>query len=167
VDNYLFDLSAIPEEDFDKWCPRCKQMKKSSEFFKANNTGDGLAGYCKDCTAEYTKDRLKPGDHYQKYGRKWYQENKDYELSRALVKSYGITLDDKRQMLIQQGGKCAICGNKLSAYGRGSAVDHCHDTGNIRGVLCANCNKGLGCFKDDVSRLANAIQYLEATNDRQ
>lgn len=56
-------------------------------------------------------------------------------------------------------GKCAICASPRGK--RNHALDHCHTTGKLRGVLCVNCNQGLGHFKDDVERLRKAIQYLE------
>jgi hypothetical protein len=78
---------------------------------------------------------------------------------RRLKRNYGIGLDFYEQLLGKQDGKCAICGEPEN--GRALAVDHDHGTGNIRGLLCTNCNNGLGRFRDDVSRLRNAIEYLK------
>ena len=81
----------------------------------------------------------------------------------ALRHTYGLTLEDYDLMLARQGGVCAICGTaKPNGFGKFLAVDHCHDTGRIRGLLCGNCNHGLGKFDHDPKRLRRAIRYLQA-----
>lgn len=75
-----------------------------------------------------------------------------------LMKRYGINQADFERMEEEQGGVCAICTNPPSK--RGLFVDHCHDTGEVRGLLCASCNTGLGHFKDKALRLFKAIAYL-------
>ncbi|MBO9194351.1 endonuclease VII domain-containing protein [Rhizobium sp. 16-449-1b] len=74
---------------------------------------------------------------------------------------FGISVEEYDALLAKQGGGCAICGEK-SADKRGHRlhVDHSHDTGAVRGILCSSCNIGLGKFKDSVSRLDRAIEYL-------
>lgn len=80
------------------------------------------------------------------------------------LKKYGITVAGYDRMLAEQGGGCAICG---SADPRGRArsphfqIDHDHDTGNVRGLLCAPCNTGLGHFGDSIENLRSAIAYLQ------
>ena len=70
---------------------------------------------------------------------------------------YGITEEQYDQMLEKQNHTCAICNEKPKGN---LAVDHCHTTGKVRGLLCANCNKGLGMFKEDENRMKKAMQYL-------
>lgn len=92
------------------------------------------------------------------------RENRDPVVHRntMLRNNYGMTLDDYYQRYVAQEGKCAICGEKKPSSGReGLAVDHCHSKGHIRGLLCTNCNHGLGQFKDDPVLLAKAIEYLK------
>jgi hypothetical protein len=73
---------------------------------------------------------------------------------------YGITVDDYDALFASQAGRCAICSTD-SPGGRGRFhVDHDHATGEVRGLLCTNCNAGLGQFKDDPDRLGAAIRYL-------
>lgn len=68
-------------------------------------------------------------------------------------------IDDRIQLLIErQNNLCSICGVRL---GKDFHVDHCHKTGLIRGILCGLCNRGLGCFKDNLNSLQSAIRYLE------
>jgi len=81
---------------------------------------------------------------------------------------YGITLADYDVMLEEQGGCCAICGTDNPSARSGKvrfAVDHCHKTGKVRGLLCESCNIGLGNFYDNKSYLQNAINYLGDQSD--
>lgn len=71
---------------------------------------------------------------------------------------YGITKAQYDEMLLAQGGKCAICSVDPKET---LCVDHCHDSGRVRALLCRSCNTGLGCFKDDLSLFGLAIRYLE------
>jgi len=82
---------------------------------------------------------------------------------------YGLTEEGFFQLLSKQEGKCAICGfeftKEMSVVDNPNKaekphIDHCHTSGNVRGLLCINCNAGLGQFKDDPQRLQSAIQYL-------
>ena len=86
------------------------------------------------------------------------------ERRSMLKKNYGLTLEEYDQMFEQQQGVCAICHTRETArnqYGpQHLSVDHDHDTGEIRGLLCDQCNKGIGCFTDSPILLAEAIRYL-------
>lgn len=76
--------------------------------------------------------------------------------------TYGITIEEFEQMVELQAGKCAICGGPLiMGVKQGASVDHCHTTGEIRGVLCGPCNTGLGLFKEDANILQAAVKYLK------
>lgn len=84
----------------------------------------------------------------------------DAECKRAMRRAatYGLTRDELHA-LIEQHDRCAICGG--SDWGKkGPQVDHDHDTGRVRGVLCSNCNTGLGHFRDDAALLRKAVRYL-------
>lgn len=83
---------------------------------------------------------------------------KDDALIRRM---YGITLEQYNQLLALQGGGCAICGRTQEPDGRRLAIDHCHTTGNVRGILCNNCNNGLGSFGDNIGGMLKAIDYLK------
>lgn len=71
---------------------------------------------------------------------------------------YGIELEEYEQMLEDQGGTCYICDNPPGKYRL--SVDHCHESGTVRGLLCHDCNHGLGKFKDNIGLLFRAIKYL-------
>lgn len=78
-----------------------------------------------------------------------------------LLARYGVSAEQVEAMIAAQGGACAICGRPDPEH-----VDHCHETGLVRGVLCFNCNGGLGQFGDDIERLHAAIAYLRRAEAR-
>lgn len=89
------------------------------------------------------------------------EERKYRARDYAHKKAYGITLAEKERLLAKQANACAIC--KRTEFGkRRPHTDHCHETGRVRGVLCANCNKVLGLFKDNPETFRTAAAYLEA-----
>lgn len=94
------------------------------------------------------------------YQREWRARNQIKTKESYLRKSFGIGLAEYNNILEMQGGGCAICGGKDQHYRL--AVDHCHDTKAVRGLLCANCNRGLGLFKDSPDRLERAMNYLKS-----
>jgi hypothetical protein len=90
-------------------------------------------------------------DHYRANRDKYMKLERD----RQYRKRYGITLEDYDQMLADQGGKCLICeASQAGNVGQAFAVDHCHETGRVRGLLCIKCNSRLGWFEANDSRIA-------------
>lgn len=95
-------------------------------------------------------------------------DNKDSRrrASRKTTTSrYGLTLDQYEEMYEAQGGVCRICKKPETCKGNNGevkmlAIDHCHDTGKVRGLLCNNCNRAIGLLGDDVDTLLNAVEYL-------
>lgn len=90
------------------------------------------------------------------------RENPDKGYAGYLKRIYGITIKEYYKMLEDQGGGCAVCGKTPGENGRRLAVDHDHETGEVRGLLCSSCNTGLGNFKDDPQLLESAMYYLMA-----
>ena len=89
--------------------------------------------------------------------REWKRNNPQAEASYRRL--YGINSEEYQNLVNEQGDKCAICGDipdKLS-------IDHCHKNGHVRGLLCSNCNLGIGYFKDNPILLMNARYYLDKT----
>jgi hypothetical protein len=81
-----------------------------------------------------------------------------------IKKAYGITAEQYEALLQGQGGACAICGrlpNGTNHVEQSLVIDHCHDTGKVRGLLCNNCNSGMGIIGDSVEHLEAAIEYLK------
>lgn len=91
--------------------------------------------------------------------------NPEYFKNTYLKKNYGVTLDWYKEQSTKQGDACAICKQPETSVIRGKvislAVDHCHDTGKVRGLLCAACNTAIGSMKHDRALLQNAIAYLD------
>lgn len=129
-----------------KKCSRCQEYKDISEFSKNRCKKDGLNQECKLCNREsHRKARAKGLS-------RWYD----------MKKTLGIGEREYTQLLESQGHNCAICGHPhVDEKGSRLHVDHCHKTSKIRGLLCNNCNLGLGHFKDSQFLLLLAIQYLE------
>jgi hypothetical protein len=100
------------------------------------------------------------------YHKQWWAKN---GRNNNLQKRYGITEEIYRKMYEDQKGCCAICTKHTSAvFSKGAegfelCVDHCHETGKVRGLLCENCNTGIGKLNDDVKLLESAIKYLKDT----
>lgn len=92
--------------------------------------------------------------------REYYRNNKSKQKFRLTLKKYGITEEQYDAMYHAQNKQCAICRGDAGPHEL--AVDHCHATGKIRGLLCLNCNKALGFFKDNIEALDNAVLYLRS-----
>lgn len=76
-------------------------------------------------------------------------------------KFYGIGREEFERMVAAQNGLCAICSKVMGSGKGGTSLDHCHATGKIRGLLCMNCNQGIGRFKESIDALESAIRYLK------
>jgi hypothetical protein len=158
-------------------CVSCKCEKPISDFPKAKQNKSGYRGQCKTCckawmAGYYERNREKAAvagrESYKRNrerklytSRRWSEQNPDRVKDNLLKYSFGIGLDDYQRMLSEQDGKCAICRTD-SNRGRAFAVDHDHATGEIRGLLCSDCNTGIGLLKDEPELLAKAIQYLQS-----
>lgn len=115
-----------------KTCYKCSMVKASSEFPKNRAMRDGLASWCKECWNAYYAER--EGN----------PEGRMRQRGRHLQRRYGLTIEEYDSLLASQGGKCAICGAVRAEDQRFFAVDHCHATGEVRGILCTTCNVTLG-----------------------
>jgi len=133
-----------------KYCPKCKEDKALSLFNKHTKEVDNLQRICRDCQKESSK--------------KYLSTEKGATTTRRahLKRSYGIDLKDYETLLSSQGYKCKICGvgSNLDSRAKYFVVDHNHNTGEIRGLLCTKCNALLGFAQDRVEILETAKQYL-------
>ena len=124
-------------------CKKCSDNLPLDNFYFNKNGKYKKQNVCKKCMNIYD-----------------YKTDKNRKLKRA----YGITFDEYEELLSKQDKKCAICGidnnGKYRNKPRAFAVDHCHTTGKIRGLLCSDCNTGIGLFKDNTNLLQFAIKYL-------
>ena len=150
-------VSTEKIDSYGRSCTKCGEYKVWTEYSYKRPTGR-KPGYQPRCKACCIKDT-----------RQW-RDNKTPEQLKDLYlkRTYGITLENYNELLIAQDCKCAICSKELDfeAWGADSpVVDHCHTQGHVRGILCNECNRGLGYFRDNVNALAKAISYL--TKDEQ
>ena len=93
------------------------------------------------------------------------EQNKEKIKERKLLNNFGLSLDEYNEIHEKQNGACAICGKpETLEHKKGKtknlAVDHCHSTGKVRGLLCHFCNTGIGFLNDDITVLISAIEYL-------
>ena len=162
-----------------KKCNKCKIEKSKKDFYETRWRGDGLTASCKACASLYYKqnkeiinERHRAYYHINKNSilRKKHDKYKDYlyrelKKDKALKFSFGISLEDYKTLLNKQGETCAIC-LKVCKSGRNLSVDHCHSTNIIRGLLCVNCNNGLGNFMDNTTLMLKAIEYINNSKSK-
>lgn len=102
---------------------------------------------------------------HARYMREYLAANPRVRKHSSLMKQFGMSVDEYEAMLEKQDGVCAICASPETHVINGKtvslAVDHCHTTHKIRGLLCSDCNRGLGHFKDEAKRLRAAADYIE------
>jgi len=134
-----------------KLCPSCKKEKDISCFYKNKANKSGYASQCKVCF-KLSQTKFKESNP---------QRHREIDFKSRLKRRYGISLNTHEEILSSQEYKCAICKVSKCSSGLQFSVDHCHETGKVRGLLCCLCNKGLGSFKDNTAFLKEAIQYLE------
>lgn len=134
-----------------KQCKDCKQFLELSNFNKQPGSRDGKGYLCKECSSKrFTAYREKNASRLNGNFQKWN------------IGRYGLSIERYKEMLANQNGLCAICGKSESDECRALSIDHCHDTGVVRGLLCGSCNMALGLFKDSADILLKAVEYLEA-----
>ena len=126
-----------------RMCNKCGELKPVSEFHIKKGKTENQYRFNSPC---------------KKCGVK--QKNNSNQRDWSLKKKYNIDEHQYTTLLQEQNHSCKICSTHIDDFARNLAVDHCHKTGKVRGLLCTNCNLGLGNFKDDVNLLSAAIDYL-------
>lgn len=155
-----------------KTCSSCLVDKPIENFIKqTKGCKYGRGAWCKECRSKYKKHkrsqltdqekevvRLRSAEY-----RKRNPEKAKWSVRKAQFKKLGLEVskEDYDQLFEQQSGTCAICDNPASGFKKHLCMDHCHETLRLRGLLCDNCNSGLGKFKDNVELLEKAIVYLK------
>ncbi|MFE5397081.1 endonuclease VII domain-containing protein [Streptomyces sp. NPDC056568] len=114
-----------------KRCPQCSEIRPHAEWERNKTTSDGWSSYCRECRAERNR-------------------------ASYFKRKYNLTEAERDQLVADQGGVCCICLAAPAAH-----VDHCHETGRVRGVLCFSCNAALGQFKDRPDAIRRAAAYVE------
>lgn len=167
-----------------KGCTKCRKVRPISFYCKSKKAADGLSSFCKVCRTTYQRNwKRNNTSKTKKYRRKHYVKNADkcnarttswrirnpdkYKKSeriRHLRAKYKISLEDYNKLFVAQKGVCAIC-KRLDASKAASelaplCVDHCHETGKVRGLLCHKCNRDLASIENE-KFLAESLTYLE------
>jgi ribosomal protein L40E len=150
-----------------KVCTKCGEEKPLFEFHKHKIAKDGLAYVCRSCKSAVDKtyrQSAENADNAKNRATKWNREN---EERRKLIiqkdnykRRYGLTSEQKQQLVDGQDGKCAICANDLKDT-HDVCVDHNHTTGAIRAILCRKCNLGIGHLQDSIKIVESALEYLK------
>jgi hypothetical protein len=126
--------------DGKKRCGKCLEIFPVSMFHKdKHNPAVLLTSWCKVCKKKYQT------------------ENAMQIAITRICSRYNVSRDEAK--ILFNANTCAICFESIS--GMKKAIDHCHTSGKVRGVLCAPCNQGLGSFRDSTERLKSAIAYLD------
>jgi hypothetical protein len=148
-----------------------KEYKK--EYYEKNR--DSLLAYAKEYrknnrekALEYQREYTKSNREYIAKRDKWYKENnKEYTRMKRLKMKFNLSIEEYEEIYNEQRGVCAICGkqethaNSKTGVVNNLCVDHNHETGVVRGLLCNACNTSLGKMNDDIDILKSAICYLE------
>lgn len=170
-------------ESLTKVCRSCNTEKSVDEFGIVKANADGRRYACKECynairktyrSTSPPKLTAQKKRYHERHREKILRNNKEkyVRLTREwkLLREYGMTMADYLAMGEAQGWRCAICNKDAKENPKGKhsplCVDHCHKTGEVRGLLCNACNSGLGCFRDNVAALRTAAEYLESQTPR-
>jgi hypothetical protein len=154
-----------------KTCGHCRMVKALSEFGQNRTTRDGKQCYCHNCRRtkhrEWLATHPRAAKRHKQTRRARLKTRPGKRLAETL-RIYGLTVADYAQLCERQNNKCAICTCTETKIVNGQeqrlSVDHDHDTGAVRGLLCSKCNSGLGLFRDDVALLNAAAVYLGGAN---
>ena len=147
-------------------CRKCMRDKPEDQFYTYDLARKAYR--CKECAKkkarEYKARKRKENlaawvQHDRAYRKRRYHENPDRAANATLQMKYGISLEGYEELLKRQNGICLLC--KRPPGKRRLSVDHNHKTGKIRGLLCNNCNRGIGHLRDDPTLLREAANYLE------
>jgi len=162
-----------------KRCRICNELKPLSDFYRMAGMRDGHRNECKLCNLaqQAARNRADPESNRER-ARRWAREHPERRAARDrayrasgrkriadrksyLKREYGLTVAEYDAMLAAQGGACAVC-LRPPTPGISLHVDHDHETGRVRGLLCFRCNNALGDLDDDPGLLRAAARYLEA-----
>lgn len=126
-----------------KSCSKCGESKSFDDFHRSSSARDGKASWCKKCVNNIRRDNRKK-TYTPENKRKW-----------QIRTRYGLTIEQVEELRASQGGSCAVCKKELKKF----HIDHDHNTGKVRGLLCHRCNVMIGGW-DDKEWLNSAMRYM-------
>lgn len=136
----------IPDK---KRCTKCHAVKRLTAFSLSSKALDGRLSSCRTCRSQHTKN--------------WQKHNLVKYKAKQKQFKYGITPEMEAALYTKQEGVCAICGKRPPGP---LTIDHDHESGMVRGLLCRRCNSGLGLLGDNITVLSHALNYLEQAAER-
>lgn len=161
-----FDEELVPYRE----CNRCGKVMPLSEFYRQGKHNLPVRR-CKKCHGKATvESRLRRlGRDAMAQKQREYNARRDprTRVSNHFRSRYGLTIDEWEALAASQDNACAICQMQIEEIqphpsgNRTLHVDHCHDTNRVRGLLCSNCNRAIGAFRDDPEIMRRAIAYIE------
>lgn len=145
-------------------CTTCGEAKPLDEFARDASKKDGLRGKCRACQRAYWRSwRAENAEKHRQTVRDYRQRN-PRNPAEGRLRYYGLTEERFIELIAEQGGRCPIClialDRAATSGPRVPCVDHDHETGKVRGVICRPCNTGLGMFRDEIPTLLRAADYL-------
>lgn len=162
------NLVASPlEVVYDRTMPSRTQARPAHRLLDLQEVDGVLRGECTQCGVVDAHRNTRPGAGKRQSlylcPNGWSARSRHQTNLEAQCYGRGITPADFQLLLSTQGNRCAVCHKSYDAAKQGWAIDHSHSTGRIRGVLCTQCNTGLGHFRDSIPALESAIEYLRYT----
>jgi len=134
-----------------KQCSRCKEKKDLSLFSKDTARKDGHNHRCKACHSDVGKEWKQRADP---------QKLKENQYKAHIKHKYGVSIEWVEERLAAHDYKCKVCETEMKLHTNTVAIDHCHETGEVRDVVCKKCNLAMGQFRDDPKLIEKAIDYL-------
>ena len=132
-----------------KRCTTCQELKADTEFY-IDRTKGVTRNACRKCLSAKQKQRNESG-----YNKAYYKKNKIRIQAIKRKCTYGLDDSVYQEMLLSQNFRCAACGDETKLV-----VDHCHNTGRVRGLLCRCCNTALGQLQDSKVRVEGLLRYI-------
>lgn len=162
-----------------KACTWCGEVKPLTDYHRNARLKDGLFSHCKPCALAWHRryreanrakinraaaERRAADPSYKERSRQWREANRESQAAKKRARNtraLGVEPEEYQRMLASQGGVCAIC-RQPERHPRKTrlSIDHCHSAGKVRGLLCSECNTGIGKFKDTPDLLVAAATYL-------
>jgi hypothetical protein len=167
----------VATDSVTKPCPKCHQIKPAEDFARNKRKKDGRSSNCKACCAAWFREYKKTAKGRATHSRsvanwlrsptgratnKLYRQTEKAKATRNKRErrqrwaKYGLTEETYDLMVAEQGGKCKLCGR----VPRRLVIDHCHETGAFRGIICDRCNVSIGKLGDTARSLSRVVDYL-------
>lgn len=147
-----------------KFCNKCSKWKLQGHYNKDSKSPDKLSYVCRECRKSYRRDaevKARTAAYNKKYATQNPELMRKKDRKNSLKRFWNMTEEQYNKLLIDQKGKCGVCERTESNPHKRLCIDHNHQTGLIRGLLCDHCNRALGLLDDSIQKLQSALLYLQ------